>query len=105
MRGMSSTRAFFGLWLTATGLIVLSDAEAKSLEGSVTAVKSAEVIVLKHDAGTYDVRIFGTDAPERGQAFSEQARSFLTQRVLGKQVRILFKFRNPQGEMVSRLWV
>ena len=63
------------------------------------------MVVLQYDAGACDVRIFGIDPPGPGQPFFDEARPFLTDHLLDKEVRTRFKFRNPRGEMVSRLWV
>jgi endonuclease YncB( thermonuclease family) len=75
----------------------------KSLSGRVTEVKSTEVVVLNYGAGRYDVRIVGIDAPKEGP-LAEQAKQFVANMVLGKQVRIRFEGRATNGEMVSRLF-
>lgn len=90
-----------------------------ALYGRVTAVKSAEVVVLEYGAtagpgrsagrtagrptGRYDVRIVGVDAPEAGP-LARAAKQFVSNLVLGKDVRLRFEQRNQRGEMVSRLF-
>jgi endonuclease YncB( thermonuclease family) len=75
-----------------------------ALYGTITEVRSAEVMVLDYGAGKYDVRIVGIDAPKEGP-LAEAARQFVATLVLGKKVRLRFEQRNQRGEMVSRLFV
>jgi endonuclease YncB( thermonuclease family) len=86
-----------------------------ALSGRVTAVKSAEVVILEYGgasgpgrsagrtAGRYVVRIVGVDAPETGP-LAREAKRFVSDLVLGKDVRMRFEQRNKRGEMVSRLF-
>ena len=70
-----------GLDFTPTALLVAlavlgwtaQPAAAKRLDGVFTAVKDANVVVLDYGEGTYDVRIYGTEAPADGQPFAAEA--------------------------------
>ena len=72
--------------------------------GKVTAVRSAEVVVVNYGRGEYVVRIVGIAAPPEGPIATE-AKQFVTKMVLGQEVRARFEGKNPNGEMVSRLYV
>lgn len=101
-----------GLLVFGTGL--LPTFAGDSLYGTVTAVKSAEVVVFEYGAaggsgrsatrktGRYDLRLVGIDAPEGG-AIARKATQFVANLVLGKNARMRFEYRNKSGEMVSRL--
>ncbi len=79
-------------------------AAAKRLDGVFTAVKDANVVVLDYGEGTYDVRIYGTEAPADGQPFAAEAKAFVREALLGKNGAMRFKYRNAKDEMVSRVF-
>ncbi len=79
-------------------------AVAKRLDGVFTAVKDANVVVLDYGEGSYDVRIYGTEAPADGQPFAVEAKAFVREALLGKNGAMRFKYRNRDGEMVSRIF-
>jgi endonuclease YncB( thermonuclease family) len=53
---------------------------------------------------TDEVRIFGIDAPERGQPWSRRAREALSERVYGKVVRIVPVERDRYGRIVAEVF-
>lgn len=75
-----------------------------SLVGTVTAVKSANLITLDYGAGSYEVRIVGIDVGRDAIRSRDAARS-MSAMVLGKQVRLRFDGRAPNGEMIGRIWI
>ena len=70
--------------------------------GTITAVKSANVVTFKHDAGTYDVLVAGVQAPAV-RADAENSRRFIAQMAVGQRAQFRFDGRNPQGLMVGKL--
>ena len=66
-------------------------------------VKSAQVVVVGCPGESYDVRIIGIEVPQDGP-LARQAQQFVRELVDGKNVRIRFEYRAPNGEMVSRLF-
>lgn len=72
--------------------------------GKVKAVRNAEVVVVDYGRGEYVVRIVGIAAPLE-EPIATEAKQFLTKMVLGQEVRARFEGKNPNGEMVSRLYV
>lgn len=79
-------------------------AAAKRLDGVFTAVQDANVVVLDYGEGTYDVRLYGTEAPADGQPFAAEAKAFVREALLGKNGAMRFKYRNAKDEMVSRIF-
>jgi len=75
---------------------------ADSLYGKVTAVRSADVVVLNYGKGEYVVRIVGIEPPTGATA--RQARQYVSNLVLGKNARLRLERRAPNGEMVARLY-
>ena len=80
-------------------------ASARSLLGTITEVKAADHYVFRHDAGTYDVVLFGVDAPEANQPFAVEARRLVEGMVQGKMLRIWIDGRNSQDQMEARVIV
>ncbi len=79
-------------------------AAAKRLGGVFTAVKDANVVVLDYGEGSYDVRIYGTEAPADGQPFAAEAKAFVREALLGKPGAMRFKYKNAKDEMVARIF-
>lgn len=50
-----------------------------------------------------EVRLFGVDCPEKGQAFGEQARAFTQKRVAGKSVRLIIHDTDRYGREVAEV--
>jgi len=104
---MNDRAGRIGLWATAIVCVVLwaSGGAARagdSFYGKVTAVRSADVVVMSYGRGEYVVRLFGVEAPREG-AIAEQARAVVAKLVLGKSARFRLERRTPNGEMVGRL--
>jgi endonuclease YncB( thermonuclease family) len=75
---------------------------AKAIFGKVIEVKSADLVRLDYGAGQYDIRVAGIAAPSQ-EPFASQAKQFVSNFVLGKNVRLRFIARAPNGEMLGRL--
>ncbi len=71
--------------------------------GRVTAVKSGEVVAFAGSGADWDVRLVGLAAPAPGQPFADEARAFLTQRVLGREVRLRVVGGREGGEIVAHV--
>ena len=74
-----------------------------SMYGTVTEVRSADVLTFDYGEGKYQVRIIGIDVPRDG-ALARRAKQFVTSLVLNKKVRLRFDHRTPNGEMVCRVF-
>lgn len=73
-----------------------------SLYGKIVEVKSADVVVLDYGAGQYTVRIVGIDAPKQ-RALADQAKKFVSDLILGKNVRLRLERRAENGELIAKL--
>lgn len=51
------------------------------------------------------IRLLSLDAPEKGRCASEEARSFLTERVLGKRVRLAESITDDYGRQLANVYV
>jgi endonuclease YncB( thermonuclease family) len=100
------TRASWSFALACLIVLALfaAPAEAKRVDGVYTGVLDANVVVLDYGDGSYNVRIFGVEAPAAGQPFASEALEFVRQRVLGAPGGMRFRYRNADDEMVSRVF-
>ena len=98
-------KRYSGLFLGLFILLTVSSPAlgGDSMYGTVTEVKSAEVVTFDYGEGKYQVRIIGIEAPSNG-ALARRAKQFLTNLVLNKKVRLRFDHRTPNGEMVCRVF-
>lgn len=96
-----STIAALVATLIAVGLPVHA---GDSTFGMVTAVKSANVVTFRHDAGTYDVLVAGVQAPAE-RADAENSKRFIARMAVGQRAQFRFDGRNAQGLMVGKLYL
>jgi endonuclease YncB( thermonuclease family) len=101
MRRKWATAGFLGLLIFVASLFPTFAGD--SLYGRVTAVRSADAVVFDYGAGQYNIRIVGIDPPQQGR-LADEARQFVSNLVLDKNVRIRFEQRAANGEMVARLF-
>jgi len=72
--------------------------EVHELTGKVVSVADDDTItVLDSDNVQHKIRLFGIDAPERGQAFGTKSREALAAAVHEKNVRIFWKEKIGTG--------
>jgi len=81
----------------------LAHRRGDSAFGRITAVRSADVVVFAHGAGTYDLRIIGI-VPPRDTADARVAVTFLAELVLNRNVRMRLEGRLPNGQLRARLF-
>lgn len=90
------------------GLAALSPAaQAKSLYGTFTEVRSGDSLVFQHDNGSYNVRIYGVDAAEGTEPLALESRLFVRALVMapGKEVRIWTHGQDAQGNIEAQVLV
>ena len=90
--------------IVVLGISVASAFAGDSIYGKVTAVRSGQIVVLNYGAGEYVVRLVGVDVPTGAQARSQDARALVTRLLLGKNGRLQFERRAPNGEMLGRMF-
>ena len=61
-------------------------------------------MIVDHGTGEDIVRIIGVAVPSDG-SIADEAKKFVTEMVLGKEVRCRFQDRTKDGEMVSKVYV
>ncbi|MFO1493109.1 MAG: thermonuclease family protein [Lysobacterales bacterium] len=79
---------------------VAPTAEARSLYGTVPSVEAADLLTLKHPAGSYAIRVYGVDLTDDSAA-NQAARQLTAAFVKDRTVRARIMTRNAAGEMES----
>ena len=75
------------------------------LAGIVTHVSDGDTLDLRANGRIYTVRLEGIDAPEGGQAFSQQARQLLRVLAFSQQASVVVQTTDRYGRLVARVIV
>ena len=84
-------------------LAIPSTFAGDAFDGTVKAVRSVDLIVVESGKTQYEVRLVGIVGPKEG-AVAEEGRRFVSNLVLGKEVRMRFEYRTKDGQMLSRVF-
>jgi endonuclease YncB( thermonuclease family) len=72
--------------------------------GKVVAVKDGDTIEVVKEGVAVRVRLYGIDCPEKGQAFGQKAKQFVSGLAFGKTVKVIEKdldrYRRTVGEVI-----
>ncbi len=78
---------------------------ADELVGRVVRVADGDTITIQTAAGKQEkIRLFGIDAPERGQAFGRKSQQTLAALVAGKEVVIEIEDEDRYGRLVGMVY-
>jgi len=91
----------------AISLIVLATAAlaaGRVLEGRVTRVIDGDTLEVLIENRPVRVRIAGIDTPERGQSWASRSKQALSDRVFGKQVRVIEVAEDIYGRTVGEVY-
>lgn len=97
-------KRFFSWLLIWLGL---STAHAELMEGTCAYVQDGDSLKLQVPGKEEEVRIrlHGIDAPEKGQAFSEEARAMLRKLTQGKNIRVDVQNTDRYGRYLGKVYV
>ena len=73
--------------------------------GKVVSVADGDTITVLVNQTQHRIRLYGIDAPERRQDFSNRAKQFASDLVFGKQVRVAKKDIDRYGRIVGIVYV
>jgi micrococcal nuclease len=73
--------------------------------GMVVNVLDGDVIMVLHEGRGETIRLYGIDAPDIGQAFSNRAKQFTSDMVYGKTVEVKTKDKDQHGRTVGIITV
>lgn len=70
-------------------------------EGTVVKVIDGDTFDVRQGQAQVRVRLFGIDAPERGQAFNRKSKEYMASLVSGKKLRLVVKNKDQYGRTVA----
>lgn len=76
---------------------------AETFSGKVLAVPAGDVIIVLHNGMGRNVRLYGIDAPDQGQAFSDKAQAFLTEKTKDQEVTVEVVGKDSTGTTVGKV--
>lgn len=84
---------------------LVATAAAADFSGRVVAVADGDTITVRDGARDVHVRLWGIDAPERGQPWSKRARDALVARALRRDARVVERGVDAYGRTLARVSV
>jgi micrococcal nuclease len=87
----------------AVVLVLPCDAAAAEFRGRVVGVADGDTIRVLLDGQAVRVRLHGIDAPEKGQAFSNRAKQFVSDLVFGKEVNVRDRGLDRYGRTIGEV--
>lgn len=73
--------------------------------GQVVGVMDGDTIAVLRNGKEVRIRLHGVDAPEKRQAFGAKAKTFTSEQVFGKTVRVAVKDYDKYGRWVGEVFV
>ncbi len=86
------------------GLVFLLSVEnlyALTWYGHVIKIIDGDSLLVKREGAIYEIRLYGIDAPEYGQSFSDRAKGFARQQVYRKVVSVKQMDEDKYGRIVA----
>ena len=84
-----------------TFLVLTTDMHADDFSGLVVGVSDGDTITVMHDGHGEKIRLYGIDTPEKGQAFGNKAKQFVSAMAYGKEVKVEVRDRDRYGRTVA----
>ena len=85
-------------------MVLFSPQIFADLNGVISRVIDADTVVIKSDQGiNYKVRLLGIDAPEINQVYGKEATIYLSNKVLGKNLRVLGENKDRYHRLLGKL--
>ena len=91
-------------WLLGLVFLWAKAAPAAEFNGRVVGIADGDTLTVCPDEGaTVRIRLWGIDAPERGQAYTSVAKRYLAALAFGKRVRVLVHDLDRYGRTVAEI--
>jgi endonuclease YncB( thermonuclease family) len=104
MSALHFVKAVFFLFLTCfVSLPVLAD--AATITGKVIKVVDGDTIDVLHDRQSVRIRLNGIDAPEKGQAYGNRAKQFVSDLASQKAVTVEIVDKDKYGRLVGDVFL
>ena len=78
---------------------------ADTLTGKVVRIADGDTVTILVGGNQVRVRLFGIDAPERGQDYSRKSKEALAELVFDKEVRVVVHDKDRYGRTVGDIYI
>jgi len=92
-----------GVALLLAGLLPRPTGAAPEFHGRVVGVADGDTITVLHDGRAEKIRLYGIDAPEKGQAFGQRAKEFTAELAFGITVTVRVRDHDRYGRTVAEV--
>ena len=82
-------------------LVLSTEIRAADFCGRVVGIADGDTITVMHDGRGEKIRLYGIDAPEKGQAFGNRAKQFVSSLAFGKEAKVEVKDYDRYGRTVA----
>ena len=89
----------------AVAVLLLLPSLCFAAQCKVTGVLSGDTIQASGPKGKFIVRLIGIDAPEKGQPYSDKARTYLADLILRKTVFIFNHGKDPEHRLLGEIFL
>ena len=91
--------------MTPVLLALIYLAAADTLTGKVVRIADGDTVTILVGSNQVRVRLFGIDAPERGQDYSRKSKEALADLVFDKEVRVVVHDKDRYGRTVGDIYI
>lgn len=85
--------------------LIFTGCATSAQTGKVISVKDGDTIEMLINSKAVRIRLFGVDAPEKGQPFGEKSRQYTADLCFGKTVRMEKKDKDQYGRIVAEIYL
>ena len=86
-------------------LVFFISCGSKEQKGLVVKVVDGDTFDMKYGNEKIRIRLYGIDAPERGQPFNMKAKEFIAELIAGKEVRVVIRNKDRYGRFVGDVYL
>jgi endonuclease YncB( thermonuclease family) len=81
------------------------EAPVASFSGRVVGVKDGDTLEVLREGKAVDVRLWGIDSPERGQAYGDAAKKFASEKCFGRTVKVGERGKDRYGRVLGDVFL
>jgi endonuclease YncB( thermonuclease family) len=86
-------------------VLTIGSAAATALTGHVIRVKDGDSFIMRSGGLTYEVRMYGIDAPELKQPYGKQSAKALRSYIQNKNIKLISTGDDHYGRMIGKAYI
>jgi endonuclease YncB( thermonuclease family) len=89
----------------AVAALTIGSAAATALTGHVIRVKDGDSFLMRSGGLTYEVRMYGIDAPELKQPYGKQSAKALRKIIQNKNIKLIKSGSDHYGRLIGKIYI